>query len=165
MPLEPPDTSYFLAAIGWIELGNPREALEELKNISKNGLDEPDVIELRVQIYSELKEWELVIEYSERLIAAAPERPSGWINRSYALHELKQTKRAYKLLLPALEKFPAVSTIPYNLACYSCQLGNTQEAIEWFKKALNITDNQEELKSMALSDKDLEPIRDTIRNF
>ncbi|MGB9603463.1 MAG: tetratricopeptide repeat protein [Limisphaerales bacterium] len=165
MPLEPPDTHYYLAAIGWLELGNPQEALEELNHISPEGENDPDVIELRLQIYSEFKEWELMLKYSERLVSISPNRPSGWINRSYALHELKQTASAYNLLLPAADKFPRIFTIPYNLSCYSCQLGKIEEAINWFKKALAIAENKDELKSMALSDKDLEPLWKIIQNL
>lgn len=163
MPLEPPDTHHYLSAIGWLELGNPREALEEINLISSKASLDPEVLELRWHIYSELKQWELALKEAEKLIETAPENPSGWINRSYALHEMKQTKQAYDLLLPAADKFPQISIIPYNLSCYSCQLGRIDEAIGWFKKALNIAANKEEIKEMALSDNDLKQLWEEIK--
>ena len=45
--LEPPDTHYFLAAIGWLELGNVVEARAELAQISASQHEHPDVLELR----------------------------------------------------------------------------------------------------------------------
>jgi hypothetical protein len=61
-------------------------------------------------------------------------------------------------------KFPAVSTIPYNLACYACQLGNLPEARQWLAKAIEISDAKD-IKAMALSDPDLQPMWDEIKKL
>jgi len=165
MIIDPPDSHYFLAAEGWLELGNPKEALNELKGVSKLYNNDPDFLELLWKIYAELKDWEKAYEISLRLIIVAPERPSGWINRSYCLHEMKETQKAYDLLLDAAEKFPSEEIIAYNLACYSCQLGKLDEAQCWLTTAFLMADKQEEMKEMALSDPDLKPIWDKIKNM
>ena len=45
--LEPPDTYYLSAAVGWLELGNPGEARAELVQISSRQQEHPDVLEVR----------------------------------------------------------------------------------------------------------------------
>jgi hypothetical protein len=54
-PLEPPDSHYLQAAQGWLELGNPTEANEELQKITAPNRGHPDVLQLRWQIYAQAK--------------------------------------------------------------------------------------------------------------
>lgn len=90
----------------------------------------------------------------------APERSSGWIFRSFALHELKRTQEAFDLLLPISERFPKVWTIPYNLACYCAQLGRLEDCKEWFKKAMAFDEHT--VKQKAIDDPDLKPLWDSM---
>jgi hypothetical protein len=46
-PLEHPDALHFQAAGGWLELGNWREANEELENITPALRAHPDVLAVR----------------------------------------------------------------------------------------------------------------------
>lgn len=165
MITDPPDSHYYLAAEGWLELGNPQEALRELECISRDSQNDPDLLELKWKIYAELKDWNIAYEIALKLLEVSPERPSGWVNRSYCLHEMKETEKAYSFLLEAAEKFPSEEIIAYNLACYSCQLGRMGEAKSWMITALLISDRREEIKRMALSDPDLEPLWDEIKNM
>ena len=86
---------------------------------------------------------------------------SGWVDRSYSLHELRRTQEAREALLPALKKFPDASLIPYNLACYACQLGDPVEARHWLRKAI-ARGEKDEIKLLALNDPDLSALRDEI---
>jgi hypothetical protein len=60
-------------------------------------------------------------------------------------------------LVPAYEMFPNEAVIPYNLACYCCQLKDISTAKTWFERAVRRGDKRALLK-MALSDFDLEPL-------
>jgi hypothetical protein len=66
-----------------------------------------------------------------------PKDAQSWISRSFVLHDLKRTQEAYDLLLPGLDKFTDESVIPYNLACYACQLGEHARAKELLAVAMN----------------------------
>lgn len=55
------------------------------------------------------------------------------------------------------DKFPDQWLIPYNLACYACQLGRLDEAREWFRRALTMGDGKA-IKLEALNDPDLAPL-------
>ena len=96
-----------------------------------------------------------------QLVKEWPGEPTGWIDRSFALHELDRTQDAFENLLSVVGQFETISTLPYNLACYACQLGDHADAMNWFLKARDVDDGQDWLK-IALADPDLEPIRDEI---
>ena len=90
-PLEPHDQHHVVAAEGWIELGNPEEAAEELEQITAESRAHPAVLEVRWQIYAQAKKWDAALEIPSVLIQMLPEEPLGWVHRSYCLHELKRT--------------------------------------------------------------------------
>ena len=49
-PLGPPESFYLQAAEGWLELGNPTEAEEELKQLAPGFRAHPEVLKLRWEI-------------------------------------------------------------------------------------------------------------------
>jgi predicted Zn-dependent protease len=156
-PLEPPDSLHLQAAQGWVELGNHIEADAELDNIAANLRAHPDVLNVRWEIYAAAKKWEAALDIAAAVIQLDPEDPLGWLNRSYALHELKRTTEARDNLLRVVDKFPISATMRYNLACYECQLGNLERAKQWLEKAFALG-GANELKLTALDDPDLEPL-------
>lgn len=133
-PLEPPDSHHLAAAEGWLELGNPAEALAELRHLTAEGAAHPAVLEMHWQISAQNQQWETCLELAARLVRLNPELPTGWIHRSYALHELKRTAEARDQLLPAVPRFPQEAVMFYNLACYECRLGNLAQARRWLRE-------------------------------
>jgi hypothetical protein len=165
--IKPPDTHHLSAAIGWLELGNHVEAGEELAKISASFLEHPDVLETRWAVCAAGKSWEAAANAAELLLVKAPERASGWIHRAYALRRAPGggLQKAWDALRPAFEKFPAESTIPYNLACYAAQSDRLDEAWEWLHKAMTAAGDINHIKQRALADADLEPLWDRIREL
>lgn len=159
-PLQPPDSFHLSAAIGWLELGNPTEANEELEKIAPALRAHPDVLEVRLQIYMRAKKWDSCVDLAGAIIKLDPDRSDAWIHRSFALHELKLTQGAFEQLLPAAIKFPKVWTIPYNLACYCAQTGRLEECKRWFEMAMNI--DEKTVKRAAVDDPDLKPLWDSM---
>jgi Flp pilus assembly protein TadD len=70
---------------------------------------------------------------------------------------LKRTQEAFAVLLPVARKFPTEPTIPYNLACYTAQLGDLVAARDWLAQAFRLG-NAKEIKVQALEDPDLAPL-------
>ena len=101
------------------------------------------------------------VDVATALTKLAPERPFGWIHRSFAPHELKQTQAALDNLLPVVGRFPQDVTMHYNLACYECQLWRLAEAKRWLAAAFDLGDPRQ-TKLMALDDPDLRPLWDHI---
>ena len=162
--LKEPDSIYVRAAQGWLELGNHLEAEEELKKIPAKRRVHPQVLEVRWLICARKGQWETCLRLARILVRRVPERPSGWIDLAFSLHELKMTKEAWDNLLAVVDKFPSEPTIPYNLACYGAQLGRLWEAEQWLKQALNIGDRAA-LKRAALADSDLKPLWPKIKGL
>ena len=160
-PLEPPDSHFLRAAQGWLELGSPDEARVELARIDPALTEHPDVLEARWNVLAAERNWSLCVELASTLVRIAPRRAIGWIHRSYALHELKRTREAADLLLPAATAFPSDWLIRYNLACYACQMGKMQESWNWLQNAFELGE-EKQIRQMALDDPDLEPLRSRI---
>lgn len=156
-PLSPPDSHHLMAAQGWLELGNHLEASAELEEIAPLLRGHPSVLDLRWQIYADARRWEAAVEIASTLVQQLPDNAGFWIHRSFALHELKRTREARDLLLPAVTRFPAEEAIRYNLACYECQLGNLPESKRWLDETFALNDSKQ-VKLDALNDPDLEPL-------
>lgn len=158
-PLEPPDSIHLKAAEGWLELGNHLEANEELEKIAPELRVHPDVLEIRWHIYAKESKWEACIDIARAITEIEPERPFGWIHFAYSTRRAPNggLKAARDILFPAAAKFPQLFIIPYNLACYDCQLGNLKEALQWVQKAIDLA-GKKDIRLMALDDPDLEPL-------
>lgn len=163
--LQPPDTFYLSAAVGWLELGNPAEAGAEIDQVSPRHQEHPDVLEVRWEIRAATRSWDAAFEAADRLVRHAPERHSGWLHRAYALRRASMggLRQAYDALRPAFEQFPKVSIIPYNLACYAAQMGQLEEAWDWLQKAMQTGGAAQSIRAMALEDADLQPLWERIK--
>jgi hypothetical protein len=164
--IEPPDSHYVSAAIGWLELGVPVEAELELSRVSPELQKHPDVLEVRWILLAQDRRWSASLEVARALVQTDPERSSGWLHHAYSLRRASSDglKEAWNALLPAYQKFPKEPTIPYNLSCYACQMRQLDEARTWLRRALKIGDKAR-IKQMALDDPDLQPIWEDIRKL
>ena len=163
-PLGTPDSHHLNAAQGWLELGDAQSAVEEIGRISTAGQFHPEVLAVRWEFCARDHDWNGAHTIAQIALDLTADQPGPWIQRSFALHELKLTEDAYECLLPAAERFPEETTIAYNLACYCCQLGQPERALEWFAKAQAAGDPHR-LKAMALQDPDLAPLRKKIERL
>src|SRR5512146_269986 len=163
-PLEPPDTHYLSAALGWLELGNLTEATAELGHIREERQRHPEVLEVRWLVCAEQQRWEEGLQAARALLEQAPERPSGWLHQAYALRRAPggSVERAWEALLPAADKFPDEPIIPYTLACYACQAQRLEQARTWLGRAIAVG-GKEQIKRLALADSDLERLWEEIR--
>lgn len=155
----PPDSHLLRAAIGWMELGCHADALAELDSIQPALRSHPDVLEARWAILASAKDWSGAVDVAEILVRQYPERSSGWLHRAYAMRRTKDggLELAMRALLPAVDQFPSEPVIPFNLACYACQMNRLDEARLWLDRAIKVGDRAQ-LKQMALSDDDLKPL-------
>jgi predicted Zn-dependent protease len=155
--LSPPDSHHYNAACGWFELENHSEAFAELDRISNPAQNHPDILTLRWELFATQKRWADALEIGRALVQLSPERADSWIKQSYALHELKRTQEAWDTLHSISEHFPELSTIPYNLACYACQLDQMPVALNWLKRAMK-AGGKDRIRKMAITDNDLKPL-------
>jgi len=156
--LEQADRVHLNAAEGWFGLGDLVSASDELEKITPAFRAHPAVLLMRCKIYQAAKKWGYLIEISQTLIEQLPKLAEAWIHRSYALHESNRTREAFDLLLPAAKKFPKLPVIPYNLACYACQLGKLEDAMKQIEQAIDLGGKKNDIRLDALEDPDLEPL-------
>ncbi len=156
-PIEPSDQHILSATIGWLELGNSAEARKEWRGLGASAVHHPDALEVRWLLCAAERQWEEGLAAARELVVRAPDRPSGWLHQAYALRRVPGggVEQARDALLPSCDKFPEEATIPYNLACYACLLGNLDEGRQWLKRAMAV-DNTDRIKRMAAADPDLE---------
>jgi tetratricopeptide (TPR) repeat protein len=155
-----PDELSFQAANGWLELGNWREANEELENITPLMRAHPEVLQVRCEIYCAAQKWDYAAEVANALCAILPESSFGPLHLAHALRKLDRTREARDALLPVADKFPDEWHIPYQLACYYSWLREFDDAQEWFKRAMAI--EEDIVKRAGIDDPDLKPLWDSM---
>jgi tetratricopeptide (TPR) repeat protein len=157
--LSPPDSHFFSAAVGWLELGDSGEAGAELDRVSPEHQRDVEVLEVRWMLLARENDWARALEVARVQLELHPDHAAGWLHRAYALRRAPGggLDAAWSALLPARERFPVEPIIPYNLACYACQRGKLDEAREWFQCAVKVG-GRDPMKQMALRDPDLEPL-------
>jgi hypothetical protein len=161
VPLQATESFHLRAAEGWIGLGDYAAAIEQLKKISPEWWTHPSVLKVRWQICVNAKNWKAALDVAYTLVRLDPKESLGWSNLSYALHELKRTAEARDNLLRVVETFSDNAAMRYNLACYESQLGRTEEAKRWLGETFKLG-SKNRMTQMALTDSDLEPLREWI---
>ena len=162
--LELADLHHLNAAEGWLGLGSIADAEQELEQLSSAVQSHPEVLRVRYHLYERSKQWESASETAQRICQIVPETPFGWIHHAYALHELRRTREAYNVLRPIVDRFPGEFVICYNLACYTCQMGELDEARAWLKIAVALAGSGT-IKRMALSDADLQKLWEEVQHL
>jgi Tfp pilus assembly protein PilF len=143
------------AAEGYLELGMPLEANEELEQIEAEQRGHTEVLAVRVSIYSALKKWDLMQTVAKRLALIDPDTAQWTVSWAYATRRAESIEAARLILVNALERLQDVAVFHYNLACYECQLGNLEEAKDRLKRAFQL---EPRYRLKALDDEDLEPL-------
>ena len=142
-------------AVGYLELGMLQDSWDALENIPAEERHLPPVLQVRLEIYRRMGKYEGMATMAEHLTKVFPEDSQNWISLAYAQRRYLDLKTAEKTLLEAQKRFPEEATIPFNLACYACQMGRLDEAREKLAKAIAM---EPAFKSAALEDEDLKPI-------
>lgn len=137
---------------GYLQLGMPNEALEELEALSADLQKRPETMHLRAWVLMKQKEWLRALEVAENLCKMFPYVPVPFLDAAYCLHELHKTNDAREKLLkgpPELNRYP---TYHYNLACYEAKLGLMDSARTHLEKAILM---EPTYRKEAMSDPDL----------
>lgn len=155
----PPHSHIVAAAEGWLGLGNTAEAKAELARLPGSLFRHPKVLQLMWAVAAGEKDWALALDIARLHQSVAPQSAYGWIHQAYSLRRMDGggLQAAWDALFPAMEKFPKDCIVPYNLACYACQLQQQAKARILLTRAMALG-GREEIKRMALSDSDLKPI-------
>ncbi|MCW5557302.1 MAG: tetratricopeptide repeat protein [Verrucomicrobiae bacterium] len=158
-PLPPPHQHRLNAAEGWLALGLPSEALAELDALPEVLRRESAVLDAEFAVHTLQGNWQSAFEIAARHTEWHPDDSGAWIHRAYAARRRPEggLDEAFRLLLPAADRFPAEGVIPYNLACYCAQQHQLDDAWHWLTRAARIS-GVERIRRMAANDPDLEAL-------
>ena len=140
------------AATGWLELGMPEDALEELAGLPIEVQSELRVMELRLSAQMALEDWNSASRTALGLCDLAKDEPNFYVNAAFCLHEAGRTAEACDCLSKGPEILQEMPVFHYNMACYLWTLGDKGKA----EKHLDIAVGMDEtFRDAARTDKDL----------
>jgi predicted Zn-dependent protease len=140
------------AASGWLELGMPADALNEIKSLPKEHSEDKIVLELRLAAEMALQDWKHAAETAKLLCMEAVDEPDFFLSAAFCLHELGETDEARKWLLRGPDVLSEMAVFHYNMACYLWTLGEKERAHNHLAQAFEM---DESFKESARFDKDL----------
>jgi tetratricopeptide (TPR) repeat protein len=145
------------AALGYLGLGMPQDAWNELEDIEAKDRARPEVLKVRVEVCRALAKWEKMAEISRYLRWIEPGEVEHPLNIAYALRRHRGEAEAAEILSFALRHYYDDALVRYNLACYWCVMGRIAEAGEMLELALK---KNEGLRVLAQNDDDLAALRE-----
>jgi hypothetical protein len=158
-----PDRFHFNAAEGWLCLGDPVAAHEELDQINPSLFLRRDVLLLRWYIYAKANKWDSALAIAEQLVQSRPTDPRGWLCLCKTLKSLRRrVEQAYNLASCKTREFPDNWELHYDAACYASLLGKRAEA-EFFLSVAMQLGGTEKVAKLALKDADLQALWKTIK--
>jgi Flp pilus assembly protein TadD len=140
------------AADGYLFLGLPNEALEELVNVPNEDSKQAMVLLARTRVLLHLKRWNEAAKLAADGATSHPDHEEFTVQRAFALHQLRQGEEAMNVILQAPEWIRQTGIIHYNLACYEAQLGDPRTARQCIKVACQMN---KAMKKNAVIDPDL----------
>ena len=144
------------AAVGYLNLGMPQDAWNELEDITAKDRARPEVLKVRVEVCRALKQWEMMAEVSNHLRKIEPDEVGHALDQAHAARRFKSEAEAAEILSMALRRYCDDALVRYNLACYWCIMGRVEEAREMLGTACR---RDESLRELAETDEDLVGLR------
>lgn len=140
------------AASGWLELGMPDDAMDELNGLTGVDRHSREALELKLAVQMTKESWKDAAQTALELCALARDEPDFFLSAAYCLHETGETEEARKVLLSGPRVLVEFPVYHYNMACYLWTLGEKGEAKTHLDKAVGM---DEGFLDSARNDRDL----------
>ena len=154
-PFPYPDAHYIAAAEGWLDLGNPVEAMSELEHVSPVLRMHPEVLLIEWHLRAKSRDWRPCLVLAHRVTERLPKDPRGWVALARTFYLCGEVPKAYKVAVSKVDLFPRSWPLLYDTARYACLLGKRRQAEQFLRLAMAAGDKRS-IKSRAQSDPDLE---------
>ena len=139
---------------GWLELGCPTEAYEELEQLPDSLHASREVLKLKCTILSVARNWRELRVLSATSAMYFPQEPAFAEDWAWAEHKEGRTADAYTLLNDAASKYQKTWRTAYFLACFAYALKRVREATEWLGMAFLLHHAPAQLKQRALREEE-----------
>ena len=140
------------AADGYLFLGLPEEALQEVESVQGEDRQDASVMLVWTRILLHQKKWKDAERFAASAAKVHPEREEFTVQRAFALHQLQEGEKAMTVLASAPEWIRKSGILHYNLACYEAQLGDLRTARQCIRVACQMN---KAMKKNAAMDPDL----------
>lgn len=111
--------------------------------------------QLLLRLALERNRWSDAAELADALRQSEPDQACHWVQLAFATRRLQGIEAARSILREAHDRFPREAIIPFNLACYECQLGDQETALRYLREAESL---EPSCRALALRDCDLAPL-------
>lgn len=148
------------AAQGWLELGLPQEAWDELQQVPAEERERLEVMLLSLDALQTLKRWDECAAIGREAANRYPDCGAIYLVTAYAIRRAQSLPAARDFLLLGEGVLGEEAMFHFNLACYACQLGDLPEAERRLGIAFRI---DPKYRLQALDDEDLRPIWDKLK--
>ena len=124
--------------------GEAEKAIEAYQKAIKNKgrtiffTKEPSVYNNLGQAYLYAEEYVQAVDNFKKVIVMAPDVAEGYVNLTTAYLRQNLPTDARELCLHALQTFPKTALLHYNLACAYALMGESQEAINSLRQAVDL---------------------------
>ncbi|HEV8544577.1 MAG TPA: hypothetical protein VGR78_19480 [Verrucomicrobiae bacterium] len=139
---------------GWLELGCPDEAFDELDGLPDSLHSTREVLKLKCNILSVAQKWGELCALSATSALYYPLEPAFAEDWAWSEHKQGRTAEAYSILLESAEKYQKTWRTAYFLACFAYALKRVREATEWLGLAFVLHSRPGKLKTQALREAD-----------
>jgi tetratricopeptide (TPR) repeat protein len=143
------------AADGYLYLGLPDFALEELAIVPEWEHQDSSVMLAKVRVLLHMRKWPEAEVLSGQGATRHPSEEEFTVQRAFALHQLNKGEQAVEVLLAAPEWLRRTGILHYNLACYEARLGDLGTAKQCIKAAIELN---AAMKKNARVDPDLQSL-------
>ena len=144
---------------GFLDLKMIDKARRELEPIGAIHRQSDPFIEAELRLAMADNRWSDATQFARTLNVRRPDEPVFCIQLAYSIRRAESIEAARDILLDAKNRFPKIAVIPFNLACYECQLGHPDEAMVFLEKAFKLDAS---FREQASEDDDLKPIWDRL---
>lgn len=139
---------------GWLELGCPAEAIEELEHLPDSLHSTREVLKLKCSILSVARNWRELRVLSATSAMYFPHEAAFAEDWAWSEHKEGRTADAYSILTQAAEKYQKTWRTAYFLACFAYALKRVREATEWLGMAFLLHSAPAQLRQRAMREDD-----------
>lgn len=139
-----------------------KESLEELSHLPEALADRIKALQMRFAVYFDAKDWPAAACVAKEITLREPNDPGYFVNLAFATRRAKSIQEANAVLLNAVDRFPNVSLVHYNLGCYACMSGDLETAKDRLVKSISL---DPAYLDTAKSDEDLVALTNWLENL